>query len=128
MGFLIFRYSVNLKGAPFRVVRDFSQEPLFACAPELFEQTATVWIDVRNNETKATAHDELSFRIVPRGGARHTGTVSRDQVSLRRQHEFDGLVGRVDRSIQDVQLLETLMYVSATRQNRFGRRISQRIR
>ena len=61
---LVFRYSVSVNGGPFRVVRDFSQQPLFAWAPELFEQTATIRVDVRNNETKATAQDELPFRIV----------------------------------------------------------------
>ena len=65
-GMLVFRYSVSVNGGPFRVVRDFSQQPLFAWAPELFEQTAAIRVNVRNNVTKATAQDELAFRIVPR--------------------------------------------------------------
>lgn len=39
---------------------------MFAWAPELFEQTAILRVDVRNNETKTTARDQLSFRIIPR--------------------------------------------------------------
>src|SRR5579863_6097549 len=35
-GMLVFRYSVSVNGGPFRTVRDFSQQPLFAWAPELF--------------------------------------------------------------------------------------------
>ena len=40
-GMHVVRYSVSVNGGPFRVMRDFSQQPLFAWAPELFEQTAT---------------------------------------------------------------------------------------
>jgi len=65
-GMLVFRYSVSVDGGPFRVVRDFSQQALFAWAPDLFEQSATIRVNVRNNETKATAQDDLAFRIVPR--------------------------------------------------------------
>jgi len=32
-GMLVYRYSVSVNGGPFRVVRDFSQQPLFAWAP-----------------------------------------------------------------------------------------------
>ena len=62
----VMRYSVSVNGGPFRVISDFSQQPIFAWAPELFEQNATLRVDVRNNETKATARDELPFRIVSR--------------------------------------------------------------
>src|SRR4051812_11969215 len=65
-GMHVVRYSVSVNGRPFHVIRDFSQQPMFVWAPELFEQTAIIRVDVRNNETKATARDELSFRIVPR--------------------------------------------------------------
>lgn len=69
-GMLVFRYSVSVNGGPFRVVRDFSQQPLFSWAPELAEQTATLRVNARNNETKATAQADLPFRIVSRA----TGT------------------------------------------------------
>src|SRR3954470_3613945 len=62
----VVRYSISVNGGPFHVIRDFSQQPLFAWAPELFEQTATIRVDLRNNDTKATARDEMPFRIVPR--------------------------------------------------------------
>src|SRR3954471_15322361 len=62
----VVRYSVSVNGGPFHVIRDFSQQPLFAWAPELFEQVATVRVDLRNNDTKATARDEMPFRIVSR--------------------------------------------------------------
>jgi arylsulfate sulfotransferase len=65
-GMLVFRYSVSVNGGPFRVVRDFSQQALFSWAPELVEQTATLRVNVRNNETKAKAQDDLPFRIVAR--------------------------------------------------------------
>src|SRR3954452_20640557 len=62
-GMHVVRYFVSVNGGPFHVIRDFSQQPIFAWAPELFEHTAIIRVDVRNNETKATARDELSFRI-----------------------------------------------------------------
>jgi hypothetical protein len=65
-GMLVARYSVSVNGGRFRIVRDFSQQADFAWAPELVEQTATIRVTVRNNETKATAQDELPFRIVSR--------------------------------------------------------------
>jgi arylsulfate sulfotransferase len=65
-GMHVVRYSVSVNGGPFHVIRDFSQQTLFAWAPELMEQTATLRVDVRNNETKGTARDELPFRIVSR--------------------------------------------------------------
>src|SRR3954468_21712383 len=54
-GMHVVRYSVSVNGGAFRVLRDYSQQPMFAWAPELFEQTAILRVDVRNNETKATA-------------------------------------------------------------------------
>lgn len=65
-GMLVVRYSVSVNGGPFRMVRDYSQQLHFAWAPELFEQSAIIRMNVRNNETKATAQDELAFRILPR--------------------------------------------------------------
>ena len=62
----VFRYSVSVGGGPFRVVRDFSQQPDFIWAPELYEHAATVRVTVRNNESKATAEDDLRFQIVSR--------------------------------------------------------------
>jgi arylsulfate sulfotransferase len=65
-GMMVYQYSVSVNGGPFRIVRDFSQQPLFAWMPELFEQKATIRIVVRDNKTKATMKDELPFQIVPR--------------------------------------------------------------
>src|SRR5688572_7078522 len=65
-GMLVFRYAVSVNNGPFRVVRDYSQNPLFAWMPELVEQAARIRVDARNNKTKATAQDELPFRIIPR--------------------------------------------------------------
>lgn len=63
---LVFQFSVSVKGGPFRIVRDFSQPPSFVWTPDLFEQTATIRVKVRNNETKATGQAELPFQIVSR--------------------------------------------------------------
>ncbi len=65
-GMQVFRYSVSVDGGPFRIVRDFTQQSDFAWAPGLFEHEATVRVTVRNNETKATADDQLKFRMVSR--------------------------------------------------------------
>ncbi len=62
----VFQFSVSVKGGPFRIVRDFSQPPSFVWTPDLFEQTATIRVKVRNNETKATGQAELPFQIVSR--------------------------------------------------------------
>src|SRR3954447_12571031 len=51
-GMVVYRYSVSVNGGPFRVVRDFSQQALFAWAPELFEHSAMLRLTVRNNESK----------------------------------------------------------------------------
>src|SRR5580700_9333214 len=65
-GMLVFRYSVSLNGGPFRIVRDFSQQPDFTWAPELYEHAATVRVTARNNESKETAQDEMRFQIASR--------------------------------------------------------------
>jgi arylsulfate sulfotransferase len=65
-GLLVYQYSVSINGGPFRVFRDFSQQPFHSWAPELAEHSATVRVKVRDNETKATAQDELPFRIISR--------------------------------------------------------------
>ncbi len=65
-GMHVFRYSVGMHGGPFRVVRDFSQQPDFAWMPELYEHDASVRVTARNNDTKETAEDTVSFRIVAR--------------------------------------------------------------
>lgn len=51
-GPLNYRYSVRVNKGPFRVVRDFSQDPFFAWSPELKEHEATVRITVRNGRRK----------------------------------------------------------------------------
>lgn len=60
------RYSVSVDGGPFHVVRDFSQEPIFAWSPELYEHEARVRVTVRDNDSKRTAEAELPYRIVSR--------------------------------------------------------------
>lgn len=65
-GMNVFRYAVSINGGPFRIVRDFSQQADFAWTPELYEQSATVRITARNNESKETAQDEMRFQIVSR--------------------------------------------------------------
>src|SRR3954452_14398109 len=65
-GVAVYRYSVSLNGGPFRIVRDYSQEPGFVWSPELFEHGATVRVSVRINETKGIATGDLSYRIVSR--------------------------------------------------------------
>lgn len=65
-GMLTFRYAVSVNGGPFRMTRDFSQQPDFTWAPELFEHSATIRVTARVNETKQTAADEMRFQIVSR--------------------------------------------------------------
>jgi arylsulfate sulfotransferase len=65
-GMLVYQYSVSVNGGPFRIVRDFSQQSLFAWTPELFEQMATIRMKVRNNQTKAIRQEDLPFRITSR--------------------------------------------------------------
>ena len=62
----VFQYSVSVNGGPFRIVKDYSQSFAFAWAPELFEQSATIRVKVRNNETKATGEATVPFQFVSR--------------------------------------------------------------
>lgn len=61
-----YRYAVSANGGPFRVVRDFSQDPGFIWAPELYEHNATIRLTVRNGSNKETADSEMRFQIVSR--------------------------------------------------------------
>lgn len=63
---VVYQYSVSINGGPFRIVRDFSQDYAFAWAPELFEQSATIRVKVRNNENNATGQAEMPFQILSR--------------------------------------------------------------
>jgi arylsulfate sulfotransferase len=65
-GMMVYQYSVSVNGGPFRIVRDFSQQPLFAWTPELFEQKAVARLIVRNNKTKEKMQADLPFEIVSR--------------------------------------------------------------
>ena len=60
------RYEVSIDGGPFRMIRDFSQNMLFAWSPELYEHQAQVRVTVRNNNNQETASAELPFRVVSR--------------------------------------------------------------
>src|SRR5579871_2242200 len=44
------RYTVSVDGGPFRMVRDFSQDPLLIWSPELYEHEARVRVTIRNND------------------------------------------------------------------------------
>ena len=61
-----FRFSVSTDGADYRILSDFSPQPLFAWRPELYEHDARVRVTVLNTESKKTAEAELPFRIVAR--------------------------------------------------------------
>ncbi len=63
---VVYQYSVAVNGGPFRILRDFSQDYSFAWAPELFEQSATIRVKVRNNETNAIGQAEVPFQILSR--------------------------------------------------------------
>ncbi len=65
-GMFNYRYAVSVNGGPFRAVRDFSQDPRFTWAPELYEHEAIVRVTVRNGTNKETADAEARFKIVPR--------------------------------------------------------------
>jgi arylsulfate sulfotransferase len=65
-GLAVYRYSVSIDGGPFRIIRDYSQDPVFVWSPELHEQDATLRVSVRINETKDVAASDLSYRIVSR--------------------------------------------------------------
>ena len=60
------RFSVSTDGSEYRIVSDFSQQPLFAWRPELYEHDARVKVTLLNIETKKTAEAEMPFRIVAR--------------------------------------------------------------
>ena len=81
---LVAQFSVSVNGGPFRIVRDFSQSPSFVWTPDLFEQTATLRVKVRNNETKATGQAEVPFQIVSRvkGSASTVTPTSNSLVAL----------------------------------------------
>ncbi len=61
-----YRYSVSTANGPFHIIRDFSQEPSFVWAPDLYEHEARIRVTVRNNKTKETADAEAPFQIVAR--------------------------------------------------------------
>jgi len=61
-----YSYSVSTNGGPFRLVRDFSQDPAFLWAPELYEHDAAIRLTVRNTGNKETADSEMRFKIVSR--------------------------------------------------------------
>ncbi|MFN7998591.1 MAG: aryl-sulfate sulfotransferase [Bryobacteraceae bacterium] len=65
-GTLVYRYSVGTPGGPSHIIRDYSQQRDFAWMPALYEHDVTLRVTVRNNETKETAQDQQSFRIVSR--------------------------------------------------------------
>src|SRR3954467_13873975 len=54
-GLAVYRYSVSVDGGPFRIIRDYSQDPAFVWNPELYEQGATLRVRARINETKDVA-------------------------------------------------------------------------
>lgn len=60
------RFSVSTDGSEYRIVSDFSPQPLFAWRPELYEHDARVKVTLLNIETKKTAEAEMPFRIVAR--------------------------------------------------------------
>ena len=65
-GMLVFRYSVGIGTGPLHIVRDYTQQRDFVWAPPLFEHEAHVRLTVRNNQTKETAEDEITFRTISR--------------------------------------------------------------
>ncbi len=60
------QYSVSVDGGAFHVIRDFSQDMMFAWSPELYEHEARVRVTVRDNDTMKTAAAELPFQVVSR--------------------------------------------------------------
>lgn len=62
----VFQYSISVNGGPFHVVHDYSQQFAFAWTPDLFEQSATIRVKVRDNDTKATGQAEMPFQFVSR--------------------------------------------------------------
>lgn len=71
-GLYNFRYMVSVNRGPFRVVRDFSQDPTFSWSPELYEHEARVRVTVRVGADTSDA--EIPFAIVPR--AKSTAVVT----------------------------------------------------
>ena len=65
-GVYTYRYMVSTGNGPFRVVRDFSQEPAFSWSPELYEHEARIRVTVRINGAKETSDAEVPFTIVSR--------------------------------------------------------------
>ena len=65
-GAVNYRYAISTNGGPFRVVRDFTQDPSFVWAPELYEHSATIRLTVRKSSDKETADAEVRFQIVSR--------------------------------------------------------------
>ncbi len=63
-GLYNFRYMVSVNGGPFRMVRDFSQDPIFFWSPELYEHQARIRVTVRL--AKETSDAEIPFTIEPR--------------------------------------------------------------
>jgi len=67
-GGAVYRYSVSVNGGPFRIIRDYSQDPAFVWSPELYEHDATVRVSVRINGTKEIMTGDLPYRITSRLG------------------------------------------------------------
>ncbi len=66
-GLYNFRYMVSVNGGPFRVVRDFSQDPTFSWSPELYEHQARIRLTVRVGAEMSDA--EIPFAILPRASS-----------------------------------------------------------
>jgi arylsulfate sulfotransferase len=65
-GAAVYRYSVSVDGGPFRIIRDYSQDPAFVWSPELYEHDATVRVSVRVDGTKDIVTGDLPYRITSR--------------------------------------------------------------
>ena len=61
-----YRYMVSVGHGPFRMLRDFSQDPSFSWSPELYEQEARIRVTVRTSGSKETSDAEAPFTIVSR--------------------------------------------------------------
>jgi len=62
----VFQYSVSVNGGPFRIVHDYSQQFAFAWTPDLFEQSVTIRVKVRDDDAKTSAQAEMPFQFVSR--------------------------------------------------------------
>src|SRR3954452_11859414 len=60
------RFSVSVDGGDYRILSDFSTQPLFGWRPELYEHDARIKATLLNIETRKTAEAEMPFRIVAR--------------------------------------------------------------